>query len=102
MVMVSTSALKPSYIRKAIMRMILRMIPSWGRSELLKRKNDWLLMSLRSKSYWLGTHMEVLWNIYLGKTMDWVGLVEEPLPTRDSILTEMREDTPMGLVPAPK
>ena len=30
-----------------------------------------------------------------------VGLVEEPLPTRDRILLEMGEDPLMGLVPTP-
>ena len=30
------------------------------------------------------------------------GLAEDPFPTRDRILPEMGEDTPMGLVPTPK
>ena len=30
------------------------------------------------------------------------GLVEDPSPTRDRILSEMGEDTPMGLLPTPK
>ena len=49
MVMASRSVLKPSYTRKALIGMILRMIPSWGMFAFQKRGNDWVCMSLRSK-----------------------------------------------------
>ena len=34
--------------------------------------------------------------------MDFVGLSEEPYPTRDRILPAMGEDPPMGLILTPK
>ena len=69
---------------------------------ILKRGNDWVLMRLHSKASWLGTQMEVLRKTFLGRTMAWGGLEEDTLPARDSILTDMEEDPPMGLVPTPK
>ena len=46
--------------------------------------------------------MEVLWKTSIGRNMACVGLVEDPYPTRDSILPEMGGDPPMGLVLTPK
>ena len=63
--------------------------PLIGEVCILKRVNDWVLMSLRSKSSWLDTRMQVLWKTFLGRTMAWGGLAEDTLPARDILLTEM-------------
>ena len=84
------------------MGMILRMIPSWVKFSLKKGGNDWVWISLGSKSFWWGTRMEFLRKTSLGRTMAWCGLSEETFPTRDRIFLVMGEDPPMGLVPTPK
>ena len=61
-----------------------------------------MLMRLRLKEYFSGTRVEILWKNFLGRTMAWDGLAEEPSPTRYRILPVMVEDLPMGLVPTLK